>query len=179
MQFMNKNQLNRKFPIILVLDNIRSLYNVGAILRTADACNIESVVICGMTGTEEMKNPTLAKLNQSLGKISKTAIGAENTVKWFYKNNCLEYLKKLSTTHQIVSLELTSNAKIYNQIDYKFPLALVVGHEIKGVDKDIINLSNQTIMLPMMGKKNSLNVSVATGVALYHLVSYYQNRIKN
>lgn len=169
----------KKIPITLVLDNIRSLYNVGAILRTADACNIECVVLCGMTGTDEMKNPQLAKFKNSLGKISKTAIGAENTVKWIYQNDCLKYLKNLSKTHHIVSLELTNNAKTYNQTDYVFPLALVVGHEIKGVDKDIIYLSNQTIMLPMRGKKNSLNVSVATGVALYNLVSYYQNIIKN
>lgn len=165
-----------KLPITLVLDNIRSLYNVGAILRTADACNIERVILCGMTGTDEMKNSTLAKLNQSLGKISKTAIGAENTVNWEYYPDTLKYLKQISKTHQIISLELSSQAQLYNEIEYNFPLALVVGHEIKGVDKSIQNYSHKIICLPMLGKKNSLNVSVATGVALYHLVGYYQKR---
>ncbi|KKP89189.1 MAG: tRNA/rRNA methyltransferase (SpoU) [Berkelbacteria bacterium GW2011_GWA2_35_9] len=167
-----------KLPIILVLDNIRSLYNVGAILRTADACNIEKVVLCGMTGTDEMKNPSLAKIKNSLGKIEKTAIGAEKSVMWEYHKDILEYLSKISKTYQIISLELTGRAEQYNTIKYQFPLALVVGHEIKGVDKKILKLSDNIIMLPMLGKKNSLNVSVATGVALYYLVSYYQKTVK-
>ena len=168
------NLNKQKLPVILVLDNIRSLYNVGAILRTADACNVEKVVLCGMTGTDEMKNKTLARLNKSLGKIEKTAIGAEKSVKWEYRQNCYAYVKTMRSSHQIISLELTIKAEKYDKTDYQFPLALIVGHELKGVDKNILYISNKIIKLPMLGEKNSLNVSVATGVALYHLLSYYQ-----
>ncbi|TSC92178.1 MAG: tRNA/rRNA methyltransferase SpoU [Candidatus Berkelbacteria bacterium Licking1014_85] len=167
-----------KLPVILVLDNIRSLYNVGAIFRTADGVNLDKIILCGMTGTPEMKNPKLAKIHQGLGKISKTALGAENTVTWEYYKNIEDFLDKIKNKYQIVSLEQSKNSIQYNKYRYKFPLALIVGHEIKGVGDKVLKNSDAVVDIPMIGEKDSLNVSVATSIALYHLLSYYQITIK-
>ena len=144
----------------MICDNIRSLENVGSIFRTADALAIDKVFLCGISG----KPPA--------HKISKTALGAEKTVLWEYCRQTwrlLERLKKqgvfiaaLEQTKQSISLGSASRRM-------QFPLALVIGHEVKGVSASALRLADAIIKIPMLGKKESLNVAVAFGIAGYEI----------
>ena len=159
---LNSKTQNRT-PIALILPDIRSAMNVGAIFRTADAVRAEKIYLTGYTATPE--HP----------KVAKTAIGAENSVPWTYNNDVLHQIHKLKEVgYQIVSLEKTSSATEMSQAIFKFPLALVVGNEISGINREILEESDIVVYLPMLGDKESLNVATATGIALYKLLENYQ-----
>ncbi len=150
-----------KNPIVLVLDNIRSLNNVGSAFRTADAFLLEAVCLCGVTGTPP--NP----------EIHKTALGATDTVNWkHYKTTleCIEDLKRSGYT--ICSIEQAERATMLNDFttekDKKY--ALVFGNEVYGVEQEVINKSDQVIEIPQFGSKHSLNVSVTIGIVCWELV---------
>lgn len=148
-----------KQPLYLVLNNIRSALNVGSIFRTADAAGVNKIYLCGYTPTPE------------IDKIKKTALGAEKVVPW---ESCrqtwrlLEKLKKESIT--IIALEQTNKSVDYRKFKPKFPLALLVGHEVKGLSQEILKYADKIIAIPMYGKKESLNVTVATGIAVYKIL---------
>lgn len=143
----------------VVCDNIRSLENIGSIFRTADALGVTKIYLCGITGVPPNH------------KISKTALGAEKTIPWEYHKQLWRLLEKLKSDNiQIVALEQTKKSIAYTAYKPKFPLALVIGNEVKGVSKKALELSDIIIHLPMKGKKESLNVSVAFGVAGYELL---------
>lgn len=145
--------------VYLILHDIRSAYNVGAILRTADAAGVKKIFICGYSPTPNDK------------KVAKTALGAEKSVPWEYHRQAWRLLEKLkSESIRIVALEQTPKSK--NVFDFKsqFPLALVVGNEIRGLNKKILSYADKIIEIPMYGKKESLNVAVATGIALYKII---------
>jgi len=147
-----------KKEIYLIVDNIRSLYNVGSMFRTSDAFKINRIYLCGYTGTPPRK------------EISKTALGAENEIPWESHPDTLELVKELKRKKvKIATLELSKKAKDLNKIKPQFPLALVVGNEIQGVDSKVIKQADYEIKIPMQGIKESLNVAVATGIALYQL----------
>lgn len=148
-------------PVRVVLDNVRSLYNVGSIFRTSDAAGVEKIYLCGITG----KPPR--------AEIHKTALGAENSVPWEYYNKSVEIIQTLKIEgHHIVILEHTDQPQLFHQVNYEFPLCLVVGHEITGVSDEVIELADMAIEIPMFGIKQSLNVAVAYGIAIYEIVKH-------
>jgi len=146
-------------PVRVVLDNIRSLYNVGSIFRTSDAAGVEKLYLCGITG----KPPR--------AEIHKAALGAEASVPWEYFENPTPILKRLkSEGFSIVALEHTELHQPFHQALFSFPLCLVIGHEITGVSDEAMQLADTAIEIPMFGLKQSLNVSVAYGIAIYEIM---------
>jgi len=148
----------------LVLDNIRSAYNVGAILRTADAAGVEAVYCCGTTPM-----PT-DRFGRKRADIAKTALGAEETVETVYYNTaraCVQELQKQGVA--VVAVEQTEHSVLYTAHTVEQNTALVFGDEVRGVSKDVLDICNTHIEIPMHGEKESLNVSVAVGVVLYGL----------
>jgi tRNA G18 (ribose-2'-O)-methylase SpoU len=154
--------LFKKKPIVVICDNIRSLENVGSIFRTSDAFLVEKVYLCGISG----KPPH--------HKISKTALGSERWIDWEYQSQAWRLVDKLKKDLNffIVSLENNTKGEIINNFSPKFPLALVIGNEIKGVSKSVLKRSDKIVSIPMYGKKESLNVAVAFGIALYHINNF-------
>jgi len=143
----------------VICDNIRSLENIGSIFRTSDALGVSKIFLCGISG----KPPH--------HKISKTALGAEETIPFEYCRQTGRLIDRLKKDKiQIVALEQDKKAISYEKFKPKFPLALIVGNEVKGVSKKILQKADKIIFLPMAGKKESLNVSVSFGVAGYQLI---------
>jgi len=143
----------------VICDNIRSLENIGSIFRTSDALGVSKIFLCGISG----KPPH--------HKISKTALGAEETIPFEYHRQIGRLIEKLKKSRmQIVALEQDKKAIPYDKLKPKFPLALIVGNEVKGISKKILKNSDKIIFLPMSGQKESLNVSVAFGIAGYNII---------
>jgi tRNA G18 (ribose-2'-O)-methylase SpoU len=146
--------------IFAILHNIRSCYNVGAIFRTCDAIAIEKIYLTGYTPTPE-RNPE---------KIRKTALGAEETVKWEYEKNVGKLIEKLKKEGiKIVALETEKSALPHFKFKPKFPLAILVGNEKRGIDKRTLKKADFIVKIPMFGKKESLNVAVAFSIFAYYL----------
>lgn len=142
----------------LVLPNIRSCHNVGAMFRTADGCGFEQLYLCGYTATP----PKV--------QIDKVALGAETWIPWEQYDSVVDCLKMLKETGvQIVALELSESSIPIDSFEPETPLALVVGNEVEGLSDDVLSLVDATVHIPMHGKKASLNVSVAAGIAMYTL----------
>jgi tRNA G18 (ribose-2'-O)-methylase SpoU len=147
-----------KVPCAVVLNNIRSLYNVGSIFRTSDGAGIEKLWICGITG------------HPPSNQISKTALGAENEVLWEHGRDVVSVIRDLKGQgYQIVLLEQMAESVPYADFKPQFPVCLVLGNEIGGVSEEIISLCDAAIEIEMAGLKNSLNVSVAFGVIAYYI----------
>ncbi|NUO83177.1 RNA methyltransferase [candidate division KSB1 bacterium] len=143
---------------VAVLDNIRSLHNVGSIFRTADGAGVEKLYLCGMTGT-----PPRAE-------IRKAALGAEETVAWEYFATTREALQHLRAEgYQLLALERAERSADFREARYEFPLALIVGHEFEGIAPETLAECDLIVSLPMHGRKQSLNVAVAFGVAAYEI----------
>jgi tRNA G18 (ribose-2'-O)-methylase SpoU len=151
-------------PIVIVLDNIRSLYNTGSILRTADAAGVERVFLCGIT-------PRPDQGGKQRRAIAKTALGAENSVQWTYEPDANAALGSLkSGGYQIVAIETSADAVNLFEWTPAWPVCLVFGHEVEGVSADLTARVDMTVRIPMLGHKRSLNVATAAGVVLYELV---------
>lgn len=151
-----------KTPIIIVLDNVRSLNNIGSIFRTADAFLIEKIWLCGITATPPHKD------------IQKTALGATDTVEWEYSKNVLDVVNNLQKEGVLVySVEQAENATFLNDFlpgkGKKY--ALIFGNEVKGVQQNVVSASDGVLEIPQLGSKHSLNISVSTGVVLWDLFS--------
>lgn len=147
-----------QLPFTVVLNNIRSLYNVGSIFRTADGAGVEKIWLCGITGLPPDS------------KISKTAIGAEKSVPWEYCRNareCISHLK--SQGYQIILLEQAEASIPYHKFEAFSPVCLILGNEISGVQDQLLELCDAALEIEMAGLKNSLNVTVAFGIVAYHL----------
>ena len=143
--------------IVVVLNNIRSLYNVGSIFRTSDALGINKLYLCGITGTPN--NPRLAK----------TALKALDVVDWEYKKSAYRTVRQLKKNgYHLVSLETAKGGKPFYLVK-KRPIALIFGHEITGVEDRIIKESNEVLHIPMQGAGTSMNVAVAYGIVAYLL----------
>ena len=149
----------KKTPLIVVLDNIRSLNNVGSIFRTCDAFLVSKIYLCGITA----KPPNR--------KINKTALGSTDSVEWDYFKSTIKLIEKLKSEGvKIWSIEQVERAQKLNyieKIDSKLKHAIVFGNEIKGVDQKIIDISENTIEIDQYGTKHSLNVSVAAGIVIW------------
>jgi len=147
-----------KLPVTIILDNVRSLHNVGSVFRTADACCLEEIFLCGITAT-----PPSAE-------IHKSALGAEFSMKWQYFEDAKEAILKLKeNNYRILSVEQTQNSIMLN--DYKVSenqkYALIFGNEVHGVQQNLIDLCDHCIEIPQFGTKHSLNVSVAAGIVVW------------
>lgn len=150
---------------VLILDNIRSRHNVGSIFRTADCAGISKIYLCGTTPTP------LDKYGREVKEIAKTALGAEKSVEWQYAKTTLSAVKKLKKGgYQIIAVEQTRDSVDYKKVKSKFPVAFVVGNEVEGVSKSILKLCDVIAEIRMHGSKESLNVSVATGIALFRML---------
>jgi len=151
----------KKFPVVVILENIRSAYNVGSVLRTADAFLIESVVITGYTAKPPHK------------EITKTALGAQDSVNWKYfetTKKAIEYLKK--DQYQVYAVEqVTDSISLENITSISTgKMAFIFGNEVTGVEQEVISLCDGTIEIPQFGMKHSLNISVAAGIVLWEVV---------
>jgi tRNA G18 (ribose-2'-O)-methylase SpoU len=156
-------KLNRT-PVHVVLDNIRSLYNVGAMFRTSDAILAEKMYLCGITGYPPRK------------EIDKVALGAEALVPWDHSPSTEETLLKLKEKGvKICALELTKQSVDFKEFDYSFPMALVLGNEVDGITEELMTLMDCSISIPMLGRANSLNVATAYGIVAYEILHKYQN----
>lgn len=150
-------------PVSVILDDIRSLHNVGAIFRTADAVHLEKLFLCGISGIPPRN------------EIRKTSLGAEESVPWEYVQDAAQVINDLRLKgYQIVALEHTTASIDYRRAKYRFPLCLIVGHEFKGVDDRLVAMADSAVEIPMHGIKQSLNVSVAFGVAVYEILSKWE-----
>ncbi len=148
----------KKTPIIVILDNVRSLNNIGSIFRTADAFLIQKIYLCGITATPPHKD------------IQKTALGATETVAWEYVENVLEVVEKLKAAGvKTFAVEQAENATMLH--DFKpendQSYALIFGNEVKGVQQKVVSASDEVLEIPQLGSKHSLNISVSAGVVLW------------
>lgn len=151
--------------ITLILDNIRSSENVGSIFRTADAGGVEKIYLIGIT-----PNP-VDRFGRPNPKINKASLGAEKNIPWEHFENTNEVIEKLKKEdYKIVSLEQNKNSIDYRDLKIKEKIAMIVGNEVNGVSIDAQKESDEIIEIPMAGEKESLNVSVATGIALFSLL---------
>lgn len=150
-----------KKPIVIVLDNVRSLNNVGSIFRTADAFLIESIYLCGITGCPPHRD------------IQKTALGATETVSWRYMETTQHAINTLrEKSYAIKAIEQADKATMLNEFNCEAneKLALIFGNEISGVDETIIAQCDEVIEIPQHGTKHSFNISVSVGIVLWELL---------
>lgn len=157
-ELLKQRESRLRFPFCAVLNNIRSLYNVGSLFRTADGAGLEKLWLCGITGIPPSS------------KISKTALGAELSMPWQYHPNAGECIARLKAEGwKIVFLEQSPQSVPFEEFCPEAPICLVVGNEISGVSEDLLPLGDRAIEIPMSGLKISLNVTVAFGIAAYHI----------
>lgn len=151
----------KKNPIYIILDNVLDTYNIGAIFRLADAVAAERIIICG-----ESETPPNTR-------IKKASINTTEWVKWEYAESApaaIDHLRVTVDDIQIVAVELSEKAVPYDEFEYKFPIALVVGHETTGVSPEVLEKCDGVVELPMFGVNISLNVMVSLGIVLYEVV---------
>ena len=149
-----------KTPLILVLDNVRSLNNVGSVFRTADSFLLEAVYLCGITGTPPHKD------------IQKTALGATDTVSWKHFVNTIDALVELKNQHyKVYAIEQAEHSQMLHHFSMEnhFKVAFILGNEINGVDQEVINACDGVIEIPQTGFKHSLNISIAAGIVSWEV----------
>ena len=152
----------KKTPLVIVLDNVRSLHNVGSVFRTSDAYLVEAVCLCGITST-----PPHAE-------IHKSALGAENSVDWVYFEDTLEAIKELKTKgFEVLAIEQAEGSTLLNQLEINpaGKYAVVLGNEVKGVQQAVVDACDGCIEIPQYGTKHSLNVSVTAGIIIWEFAS--------
>ena len=149
---------------VVILDNIRSIHNVGSIFRTSDALGVDKIYLCGCTPTPKDR---FGRERQDLAKV---ALGAEKDIDWEYIKETKEIVKTLKKEkYQIIAVEQSKNSVDYKNVKIKYPTALIMGNEVGGIEKEILKLVDFIAEIPMSGKKESLNVSVSFGIAGYQL----------
>lgn len=154
-----------RFPVVTVLENIRSLYNVGSMFRTADAARIAYMYLCGYTPYPPRK------------EIEKTALGSTQSVPWEHSANATSVVRMLKNQgFTIAALEHTTTSISYYSYEYLYPLCIVVGNEVDGISSQLLSLCDVALEIPMFGIKHSLNVAVAYGIVVYHAVMNYQTQ---
>ena len=170
MRKLKNNELNRisveefkaskKTPLIVVLDNIRSLNNIGSVFRTSDAFLIEKIYLCGITATPPNKD------------IHRTALGATESVVWEYVEDTLTLVQRLKKSNiKVLAIEQAENStklNVFQPIEGE-TYAIVMGNEVKGVQQEVVNASDLCLEIPQLGTKHSLNISVTTGIVLWDL----------
>jgi tRNA G18 (ribose-2'-O)-methylase SpoU len=158
-----------KTPLVIVLDNIRSLHNVGSVFRTADAFLLRGICLCGITATPPHRD------------IEKTALGATESVYWEYFDTTIEAVKKLkSLNYRIVAIEQTDNSILlqHYQPYANEKTALIFGHEMMGVNDEVLRLCDDCVEIPQYGTKHSINIAVSTGIVVWDMFSKLKFGIK-
>ena len=152
-----------KVPVTLILDNVRSMLNVGSAFRTADAFRIERILLCGITAKPPHR------------EITKSALGATESVEWEYFKSTEEAIKSLPKDTRVIAVEQTDRSRnlIDLQPDWSLPYALVFGNEVDGVSEEALPFCDDAVEIPQYGTKHSLNVSVSIGVVLWHFISHF------
>lgn len=156
-----------KLPLVVVLDDVRSMHNVGSVLRTGDAFRIEAVYLCGITST-----PPNAE-------IHKTALGAEDSVEWKYFANAEEAVKSLKADgYEVYSVEQAHGSTMLQEFTpiYNNRYAVILGNEVKGVHQEVIDASDGCLEIPQFGTKHSMNVSVTAGIIIWHFAQMIINK---
>ncbi len=153
-----------KLPASVLLDNVRSAYNVGAFFRAADGAGIEKLHLCGITG------------HPPANAITKTALGAEETVPWAHTWDAVALVQDLRALgHEIAAIETTPQSVDIFDWTPRFPVCVLFGHEVDGLRPELAALSDTHIRIPMLGVKHSLNVATAGGIVMYELLRKYRN----
>ena len=150
----------KKTPIIVILDNIRSLNNVGSVFRTSDAFLIEKIYLCGITATPPHKD------------IQKTALGATDSIDWEYCKDTLQLIQKLQNNKvKVVSIEQADQSTLLSEfaLETNQKYAVIFGNEVKGVQQSVVDASDYCVEIPQFGTKHSFNVSVSVGIVLWDL----------
>jgi tRNA G18 (ribose-2'-O)-methylase SpoU len=160
---LNVNQFRQaeKMPVVVVLDNLRSLNNIGSIFRTGDAFRISEIYLCGITATPPHR------------EIHKTALGATESVTWRYFQQTEYAVAELkSSGYRIIAVEQVQNSRSIKDLSVSSgqKMALIFGHEVNGVDQKIIDLSDECVEIPQFGTKHSLNVAVCGGIVLWEMI---------
>jgi len=156
----------KKREVIVILDNIRSTFNVGSIFRTADALGINQIILGGTTPTP------VDRFGRERKDIAKVSLGAEKSVVWKHETDVLKVVKKLKKEgYQIIAVEQAENSLDYKKVKIKNKVAFVMGAEVEGVAKNILKSADVIVEIPMLGQKESLNVSVSFGVALFRILN--------
>jgi tRNA G18 (ribose-2'-O)-methylase SpoU len=158
-------QRSHKMPVTVVLDNIRSLLNVGSFFRTSDSFRVEKIVLCGFTGCPPQ------------AEIHKSALGAEEVVPWEYQLSAVDALLQLKHSgYEAIAVEHTSDSKPLNEFfpDKERKYALVFGNEVRGVQTECIEQCSMALEIPMSGTKHSLNVSTCAGIVLWHFYQHWR-----
>ena len=157
-------KIAKKTPIIIILDDIRSLHNIGSVFRTADSFLIEKIYLCGITAIPPNK------------EIHKTALGATETVTWEYADNVLEVIENLKKENiQVFAIEQVENSIFLNEFEVKKnkKYALIFGNEVFGVAQKAIDICDGTIEIPQLGTKHSLNIAVSAGIVVWDLFAKF------
>jgi 23S rRNA (guanosine2251-2'-O)-methyltransferase len=153
----------RALPVRILLDNVRSMYNVGAFFRTADAASVEKLYLCGITGRPPQR------------AIAKTALGAEETVAWEHTWEAAPLLRSIRESGcEVAAIETSPHAVDLFDWTPRFPVCVVFGHEVDGVQPEVSALCDTHVRIPMLGAKHSLNVATAGGVVVYELLRKYR-----
>ncbi len=149
----------------IILHNVRSVYNVGSAFRTADALGIDTIFLTGYTPTP------LDRFNQPRKDLAKVALGAEKTLAWEYVKNPVTLIERLKREGvQCIAVEQSESSVDYKNIKVQYPVAFLFGNEVSGVSKSLLSKMDVIAEIPMSGKKESLNVSVSLGVALFRML---------
>jgi 23S rRNA (guanosine2251-2'-O)-methyltransferase len=155
-------------PVSVLLDNVRSLYNVGSFFRTADAAGIERLYLCGITGHPPKK------------ALSKTALGSEERVPWAHTSSAADVIADLRDRgHEVAAIETATHSVDLFDWQPRFPVCVVFGHEVDGIQKHLVELCDVSVRIPMLGLKHSLNVATAGGVVIYELLRKYRRMVEN
>jgi len=158
----------KTLPVTILLENIRSLYNVGSFFRTGDATTIEKILLCGYTGRPPHKG------------ILKTALGAQDTVPWEYNVDPTSIATQLHAQgYELAMLETTTHAVDIFDWNPRFPVCIIFGNEVEGVTPALAAVCDTHVRIPMLGMKHSLNVSTAGGIVMYELLRKYRRMIEN
>ncbi len=178
MRKLNNSELNRisisefkeieKIPLTIILDNIRSLSNVGSVFRTSDAFIIKEIILCGITATPPHR------------EIQKTALGSTESVSWRYVKDTYTVVRELQLQNvKVYAVEQADKSIMLDQFNFRFEqdIALVFGNEVKGVDDKVIDMVDACIEIPQFGTKHSINISISAGILIWEVFQQYQNNL--
>ena len=158
----------RSLPVAVLLDNVRSMYNVGSFFRTMDASGCEKIHLCGITARPPKRG------------ITKTALGAEESLPWEYSPDAAAQARQiLHAGYELAAIETSVHAVDLFDWQPRFPVCLMFGHEVEGLRPELLEICDTHVRIPMLGRKHSLNVATAGGVAIYELLRKYRRMVEN
>ncbi len=179
----------KKMPLIVVLDDVRSLYNVGSIFRTADAFRVKAIYLCGITATPQVVTDSNGEIvrdctMKAAQEIHKTALGAEDSVEWRYFKTAEEAVNTLKNDGSTVfAVEQVHGSTMLDDFKPEWaednntkPYAVVLGNEVKGVHQEVVDICDGCLEIPQYGTKHSLNVSITGGIIIWHFARHYEQQ---